>query len=175
MSCNELHWRSGDAGTPILVRLLENGLPPQLGDSVTVTILNENGSEAYPESTDGITIEPAKAVTVSGERCLCVNHGFVEGQQVTVAASVFPSLLAAGTRYFVKSARPNDFRLATAVREAALSITGGTSVTVKPVGCVTWLPPADIPAGSYRVWFRVGESTGNSFGFPTGIPLIVLP
>lgn len=174
MRCNgELHWRSGDAASPILVRLLENGLPPQLGATVTVTILDEAGAVVYPETSEGITVEPVKAVTVEGERLLCVNHGFVDGQQLTVAASSYPTLIEAGTRYFVKSARPNDFRLATGIREAALAISGGTSVTVKAAGCVAWLPPADIAEGVYRVWVRVGGSGGDSYGFPNGLKLVV--
>ena len=180
----------GDTLTPLNAKLARNGSPVDLSSlTVKFQLESDAGISLLAETTTGVTAHPTSTFTVdTTNNWIVANaHGLKDQgeviDQIIVSNSggALPTGLAASTRYFVKDATPNNFRVSLTPGGAAVTISGAGTGThsMYALGSVQYdfSATAAGTAGSYRGWFTV--YSGSEFDtFPpdkAGIRIEVLP
>lgn len=157
----------GDTLTPLNAVLSRNGNPVDLtGLTVKMQIEKDDGTVVLAATATGVTIHPTQTFTAATTDLLTANaHGLQEHDQVVVSNSggALPAGLAASTRYFVRDAHPNTFKLALFPGDSAIDITGtGTGThSFYVVGSVQYdfSSAAVTSAFTGRGWFTVFSGT----------------
>ena len=156
----------GDLRTP-LGRILTQGdkALDLASKTVEFTLYPERSTTvAVAWTSTGVTVEPTFTFTATAatDRLTAAEHGLADGAEVMVSSSTtLPAGLAASQRYYVRDARPNDFRLAETLGGDAVDVTGtGTGThTCRPLGRVNYDFQTAHAAGRYRGRFRINESS----------------
>jgi hypothetical protein len=174
----------GDTGTPLNAKLSRAGNPIDLaGLTVKMQIEKDDGTSVLPETATGVTAHPTQNFTVdtTNDYILCNAHGAQDYEQVVVSSTgtIAPGLVVA-TRYFVRDAYANGYKVSSVPGGAAIDITGAGSGTHSfyIVGSVQYDFSTASVASAFtgRGWFTV--YTGSEFdSLPTdgaGIMIEVL-
>lgn len=165
----------GDRSTPLSVRLWEPGKNNDIsGLTVKVAIDNQDGTNKLAATSTGVTVQPGQTFTAdtTNARYVCNGHGLENDWEVVLSTSAadLPVPLATTTRYFIRDATPNHFKLCTEPNGTAIPPTdAGTGThTIKAYGHVqyAWLSTDVDTAGSYRAWFIVVDASGYNRTFP---------
>lgn len=165
----------GDLLFPVSRILTKNGKPIDLSAyTVKFEMVDDDGTSVIEATTSGVTAHPTTTFTASATTDMITANGHiaVNGNEVILANSggALPTGLSAATRYFVRDATPNGFRLATVPGGVAVDITGAGSGTntFYVVGHVQYaFVAADVDtAGVFWGWFTLLDGSSNKQHVP---------
>lgn len=164
----------GDTRRPLGFLLQSrNGNPIDLA-SLTVQCfgVTETGAEwiasaATPDATR-VTKHPTRTFTGAADDWLTDNDHLAENgdQLILTTAGVLPSPLALATRYFVRDAEPNRFKVSLSPGGSPVDLvgagTGAHSYYIVGSGHVTFTDADVDTAGTFWLWIRPKDG-GNDF------------
>jgi hypothetical protein len=164
----------GDRSTPLSVRCYDPGKDNNISGLTVLFAMDQlDGTNKLAETSTGVTVQPGQTFTAdtTNTRYGCNGHGFQDGWEVIVSsATTLPSPLSATTRYFVRDATPNHFKLCTEPNGAAIAPTSaGTGAhTIKVLGQIqyAWTATDVLTAGTYKGWFVITDASGFDRTFP---------
>lgn len=144
-----------------------NGDPIDVGSlTVKFGMEQDNGTDVAAFASTYVTKQGTQTFTTSAstDKLTCNGHGLRDGWQVIVSSTTtLPAGLSASTRYFVRDATPNSFRLASEPNATAIDITdAGTGThSFYVVGHVQYdFQSGDVDAaGVFYFWFQIVESS----------------
>jgi hypothetical protein len=166
-----------DRSTPLSVRCYDQGKDNNIAGLTVKFAMDElDGTNKLAATATGVTVQPGQTFTADStsgvNKFTCAGHGLLNDWEVVVSNSggALPTPLSATTRYFVRDATPNTFRLCTEPQAAAVVLTGnGTGTqTIKAYGHVQYAwTAADVnTAKSYKAWFIITDASGFDRTFP---------
>jgi hypothetical protein len=175
----------GDRSTPLSVRLWERGRDNNIASLVVnFAMFTDAGAVKTAETATGVTVMPGQTFTAdtTNARYGCNGHGLEDGWEVVLSTvTTLPAPLATTTRYFIRDATQNHFKLCTEPNGAAVAPTNtGTGAhTIKAYGHVQYAWTAlDVgTAGTFSARLIVIDASGYRRTFPEtlapGIAVIV--
>ncbi len=96
---------------------------------VTIVISDPNATISQLEGRLGITAGAASTSIIS-DAFQSADHGFDNGDKVSVTGTTIPTGLTATTVYYVVSAQANSFKVSLTESGAPLTISGGAAVVI---------------------------------------------
>lgn len=164
-----------DRSTPLSVRCYDPGKDNNIAGLTVKFAMDElDGTNKTAATATGVTVQPGQTFTAdtTNLRYNCVGHGFVDGWEVMLSTSAadLPLPLSTSTRYFIRDATPNHFKLCTEPSGAAIPPTdAGTGThTIKVPGQIqyAWQSGDVSTAKSYKAWFIITDASGFDRTFP---------